>query len=165
MGSPICPAPSFSRSEASTHMVAQAGARDDSANESGAFSGGSGLSRRFTHQAPDALAIAKIHRIEHREQFDPQAWYFGPLVVEVPSSTAPFSPHHCRAGSDVSWPPAGWPQSVRAGEYPQLLSQTNADPAGSGAMNGIKVRCGSSSFVVKLTFISLPGGFRISGAP
>jgi hypothetical protein len=85
-------------------MVAQAGARDDSANESGAFSGGSGLSRRFTHRAPDALAIAKIHRIEHREQFDLQAGYFGSLVAEVPSTTAPFSPHHCRAGSDVSWP-------------------------------------------------------------
>jgi hypothetical protein len=32
-------------------------------------------------------------------------------------------------------------------------------------MNGIKVGCGSSSFAVKLTFISLLGGFRISDAP
>src|SRR5262249_6946531 len=36
--------------------------------------------------------------------------------------------------------------------------------AWSGAQNRIKVRC-SSSFVGKLSFISLPGGFRISDAP
>ena len=72
--------------------------------ERGAFGGGSGLSRRFTHQAPDALAIAKIHRIEHREPLDLPAWYFGSLVAEVPSTTAPFHTHHCRADSNVSWP-------------------------------------------------------------
>jgi hypothetical protein len=41
------------------------------------------LSRQFTHQAPDALAIAKIHQTEHRELVDLSPCYFGSLVVAL----------------------------------------------------------------------------------